>query len=108
VRRKVRVVIVNRHCEQALLALNPRMPVPSSRVIDLLRKQPAPPSSLALEVCRLQYAYGEPTSSNGNSVIVIIREGVAVTAMLRRAYNQPFTPEALRVDAIQSWAAVKP
>jgi len=96
-------MIVTRHCEKALVALGPRMPVPASVVLARLRAEPTPASSTALEVCRLQFAYGAADASNGDAVVVIIREGVAVTAMLRRSYNQPFTPASLRVDAVQSW-----
>jgi hypothetical protein len=96
-------MIVTRHCETALVSLGPRLPVSASAILARLRADPAPRSSLALEVCRLQYAIGEPDSSNGNSVIVIIRDGMAVTAMLRREWSQPFTPRALRVDAVRSW-----
>jgi len=96
-------MIVNRHCEKALVALNARMPVPASVILARLRETPAPSSSAALEVCRLQYALGSSSSSNGDAVVVIVREGAAITAMLRRSWCQPFTPKALRVEAVQSW-----
>ena len=38
--------------------------------------------------------------SNGNLVILIVREKRPVTIMFRRD-NQPFTPSALKVDAVR-------
>lgn len=40
--------------------------------------------------------------SNGELVILIIRESKPITIMFRRS-DQPFTPEALRVDEIKIW-----
>ena len=96
---------VNRHAEVTLIALTGKMPVPASVIIDRLRKMEAPAGSCALEVCRLQFARGDASTSNGDSVVVVIRNGAVVTAMLRRSWNQPFTPERLRVDEVASWAA---
>jgi hypothetical protein len=97
-------VKVHRHAEKALIAMGGRMPMPASAVIARLKDQPEPTSSsLALEVCRLQFAVGASSSSNGDSVVVIIRGGTVITAMLRRSWNQPFTPAALRVDEVSSW-----
>lgn len=57
--------------------------------------------SVAIEVHR----YPDPvldgeTGSNGDSVVVIAREGTVETVMLRRSWNQPFTRSALRVDRV--------
>lgn len=95
---------VSYHAEDALVALTQRMPVPASVIIARLRAEPAPDHSIALEVCRLQYAVGEPhIGSNGDSVVVIIRNGRVKTAMLRRSYNQSFDPAVLRVDEFRTW-----
>lgn len=96
---------VRAHAEAALVALGGRMPVPASVVIARLKAMPTPSSSVAIEVCRLQYAVGSSSSSNGDSVVVIVRHGVAWTAMLRRSWNQPFTPAALGVDGVTTWRA---
>jgi hypothetical protein len=94
---------VGPHAYSSLVALGPRMPVPASVVIARLKAMPASTRSIAIEVCRLQYAVGDSLSSNGDSVIVIARDGMARTAMLRRSWNQPFTAAALRVDEVQTW-----
>lgn len=96
-------MIVHRHAAKALVALTQRMPVPASVVIARLESTEAPDGSLAIEVCRLKFAVGNSTSSNGDSVVVIVRDGTVVTAMLRRSWNQPFNPAALRVDEVTSW-----
>lgn len=93
---------VHRHAEKSLVALTQRMPVPASVILARLREMPATSSSVAIEVCRLQYPVGDASSSNGDSVIVIARDGMVITAMLRRSW-QPFNPAALRVDEVQSW-----
>jgi hypothetical protein len=96
---------VRRHAEVALVALTQDMPVPASVILHHLRRMEAPPTSAALEVCRMTMAIGDRAreQSNGDQVVVIIREGVVVTAMLRRSWGQPFTPEALRVEAVMRW-----
>lgn len=100
---------VRRHAEDALVALGPIMPMPASVVLDRLRRTDPPTRSTALEVCRMTMSHGDQSedlhqrSSNGDSVVVIIRDGIAVTAMLRRTWNQPFDPAALRVDEVASW-----
>lgn len=91
---------VNRHAEVALVALSGKMPVPASVILSDLRKMDPPIGTAALEVCQMTMAHGAAGSSNGDSVVVIVRDGAAVTAMLRRSWNQPFTPEALRVDSV--------
>lgn len=93
-------MMVGRHAEVALVALAER--VPSSAILSQLRRTPAPTGSLALEVHRMTMCHGERDASNGDSVVVIVRDGEVVTAMLRRSW-QPFTPAALRVDEVQSW-----
>jgi len=42
----------------------------------------------------------EREESNGNYVILIVRNKLPVTVMYRRS-NQPFTPEALRVETLR-------
>jgi len=93
---------VRRHAEVALVALTQDMPVPASVILHHLRRMEAPPTSAALEVCRMTIAHGG-VESNGDMVVVIIRDGEVITAMLRRSWNQPFTPEALRVEAVMRW-----
>lgn len=92
---------VNRHAETSLVALGSRLPVPASTIIKQLRDMPEPTCSVAIEVARLHIAIGRSDASNGDVVLVIVRDGVAVTAMLRRSWNQPLTPAALRVDEIR-------
>ena len=97
-------MIVTRHAESMLIALGPRLPVPASVIIDRLRNTADPEKQVAIEVCRLQFAYGSSElGSNGDSVVVIVRNGEVITAMLRRSWAQQFTPEALRVQEVQSW-----
>jgi hypothetical protein len=98
-------VIVHAHAEKALIALTQRMPVPASVIIDRLKKMEAPTKSVALEVCRMTIAQGKRSTggSNGDSVLVIIREGKVITTMLRRSWDQSFSPSVLRVDEFQSW-----
>lgn len=97
-------MIVHRHAEKALVALTQKMPMPASVIIERLRAMEAPKVSVALEVCRMTMAHGRPhESSNGDSVLVIIRGGMAITAMLRRSWNQSFDPAVLRVDEFVSW-----
>ena len=89
---------VGKHARNSLVALTGDLPVPASVIIRRLERTIAPPQSIAIEVARLQLPLGTPDSSNGDQVIVIVRKGEVKTAMLRRSWNQPFTPEALRVD----------
>jgi hypothetical protein len=96
---------VRRHAEVTLVALTEKMPVPASVILSQLRQMQEPAGSCALEVCRMTMWHGDRVGSNGDSVVVIIREGEVVTAMLRRSWNQPFTTGALRVDEVRSWAA---
>ena len=93
---------MRRHAEVALVAMGSRMPVPASVIIERLKNEPAPKTSTAIEVCRLQFAVGTDRS-NGDSVVVIVRKGTVMTAMLRRSWSQPFDPKHLRVQQVQSW-----
>jgi hypothetical protein len=96
-------MIVNRHAEKALVSMGHRMPVPASVIIHRLKSEPAPSGSKAIEVCQLKSAVGHPDGSNGDTVVVVIRDARVITAMLRRSWNQPFTPESMRVDEIERW-----
>lgn len=58
-----------------------------------------PTGSWAVLVYRCDAFMCDPTLSNGDSVVAIIRDGRVVTLMYRRS-TQPFTPEALRVDDV--------
>lgn len=60
-----------------------------------------PTGSVAFQVAQLPFHVGTPwgSSSNGNELWAIVRDGDLVTMMLRRSV-QPKTPEALRVDKI--------
>jgi hypothetical protein len=99
---------VSPHAEMALIALGSRMPVPASVVIDRLRKMESPnyDNSFAIAVCKLQSAVGHPAQSNGDMVVVIIRRGGVITAMLRRS-SQPFSPDELDVDDAMWWSMEK-
>lgn len=44
--------------------------------------------------------YTDDCLSNGNLVILIVRNNFPVTIMFRRSWNQPLTPEALDVREI--------
>ena len=45
----------------------------------------------------------EREESNGNYVILIVRNQMPITVMFRRS-NQPFTPQALRVDTVRRYS----
>lgn len=97
---------VHRHAEKSMVALSGKLPVPASVLIARLRQMEAPVEDTALEVCRMTMAHGpvhEETGTNGDSLVVIIRGGNVLTAMLRRSWNQPFTPDALRVARVATW-----
>lgn len=90
------------HAEKSLVALTQRMTVPASVVIERLRQLPSPSEDIAIEVDKLKFAYGD-SGSNGDRVVVVVRSGRVVTAMLRRSWNQPFDPAAFRVERVESW-----
>ncbi len=96
---------INAHAERALVALTQKMPVPASVIIHRLKQMEAPKNSVAIEVCRMTMSRGfrDEGASNGDSVVVIIREGKVITTMLRRSWNQSFDPGVLRVDEFISW-----
>ena len=94
---------VHGHAAASLVAMTQRLPEPASVILARLRQMDPPAQDTAIEVARLQFPVGHPSSSNGDSVVVIVRGGVAKTAMLRRSWNQPFTPRALRVQEVMSW-----
>lgn len=95
---------VSPHAERSLIALTQKLPVPASVLLRRLRQTEAPLHSVALEICRLKFAHGVPhETSNGDSVVAIIRFGEVVTVMLRRSYNESFEPGILRVDEFVTW-----
>ena len=47
--------------------------------------------------------YVDDKSSNGDLVLLIVRNNFPVTIMLRRSWNQPLTKEALDVREIRFW-----
>ena len=99
-------MIVHRHAEVTLIALSAKLPRPASVYLQRLREMEAPEKDTAIELCQLEFAYGpvhEEFGTNGNSLRVIIRGGHVITAFLSRTWNQPPTPEALRVQEVQSW-----
>ena len=62
-------MLVHRHAEKALVALNGRLPEPASVYVARLRQMETEPNeSVALEVARLQYAHGhrETGGTNGS------------------------------------------
>lgn len=98
-------MLVHRHAEKALVALTQKLPEPASVILARLRAEPAPNTSVALEVCRMTMAHGDRGAggSNGDMVVAIIRDGIVITVMLRRSWNQAFDPETLRVERVASW-----
>lgn len=99
-------MIVHRHAEKSLVALGGKLPVPASVLIQRLREHPAPEKDTAIELCQLEFAYGpvhEATGTNGNSLVAIVRGGRVLTVFLRRTWNQPFTPDRMRVKECVSW-----
>lgn len=97
-------MLVHRHAEKALIALTQKMPVPASVVIERLKNEPAPAGDVAIVVCQMTMGHGRPfEGTNGDTVVVISRGGVAITAMLRRSWNQSFAADVLRVDEVVRW-----
>lgn len=103
-------MIVHRHAEKALVAMTQKMPVPASVVLAQLRAMPAlPPGRSRAMVMPLGRRLGEwsgdrnDRQSNGDTVVIIQRDEIAITAMLRRSWDQQFTPEVLRVDEVIEW-----
>ena len=105
---------VTRHAEEALVALTGRLPMPASVIVNRLRQMDPPAGSQALMVASIAMWAGDLNPkgdknqwpSNGDMVVVIVKEGAAITAMLRRSWNQPFTPAAFKppVDEVVRWA----
>ena len=101
-------MLVHRHAEKTLIALGAKTPVPASVMIQRLKEAPAPKNDTAIELCRLSFAHGpihQPTGTNGDQVVAVVRGGAVITVMLRRSWSQPFTPDALRVQEVTSWHA---
>ena len=75
----------------------------ASRILARLERLHGTSDDVAIDVATLpafRYADGTPSGSNGDTVVVIVRGGEVTTVMLRRSWNQPFTPEALGVDRV--------
>jgi hypothetical protein len=95
-------VYVNQHAEVRLRArlTDASAKDPAGEVIGLLEALPGEPGSVAI----LVREYGHPIylrdGSNGDQLVVIARGGEVHTVMLRRSWNQPFTPAALNVDKV--------
>lgn len=58
-----------------------------------------PTEDLAIYAARLSASRAVACGSNGQNVVVMVREGKVATVMLRRD-NQPATRAALRVDRV--------
>jgi hypothetical protein len=75
-------------------------------ILDRLEALAGTLDNVAIEVARFTEARHDPeTGSNGDQVVVIAVEGSVETVMLRRSWNQPFTPKALDVDRCISLVA---
>lgn len=59
--------------------------------------------AVAIEVARFDPPKRLSDGSNGDMLVVIVRDGSVETVMLRRSWNQPFTAEALGVDRTQTF-----
>lgn len=71
----------------------------AAKLVSLLERMTGEPGNVAIEVHRIPpHSHGERGSlAQGDQVIVIVRDGSVDTVMLRRSWNQPFTPAALSV-----------
>lgn len=96
---------VRTHAAASLIAMSRDMPISAKAIIQRLEAMPEQTKSAAIVVSRMTMARGQRSSggTNGDSLIVIVRDQTAVTAMLRRSWNQSFTPEILRVDEVIEW-----
>ena len=94
---------IHRHAEKALVAMNRKLPVPASVLLQRLRESDIT-EDVAIVVCRMTMSHGVRASggTNGDVVVAIAREGRVITVMLRRS-NQLFTPHVLRVDRVIEW-----
>lgn len=70
----------------------------ADRLIDALERIDGEPGNVAIEVATLPEVGYADDGSNGDRVVVIARDGSVETVMLRRSWNQPFTPAALSVQ----------
>lgn len=57
-------------------------------------------TAVVLDKLDIPIPYKSDTESNGDLVILIVRNHFPVTIMLRRSWNQPLTPKALDVREI--------
>lgn len=73
-------------------------------IADVLEARPGLAGHVAIEVAREPAYTAGKDGSNGDQVIVIARDGSVETVMLRRSWNQPFTPSALGVDTVERMA----
>jgi len=101
-------MLVHRHTEKSLVALGQKMPQPASVILARLRTEDIE-GAAALIVARLPESLGrwngrqDDKATNGDTLVVIARDNIAITAMLRRSWDQDFTPEVLRVDRVIDW-----
>jgi hypothetical protein len=96
-------MLVHRHAEKSLVALTQKLPVPASVIINTLQRAPEPTKKLAVTLS-LGQSHGVPfQGSNGDTLVLIIADGMTITAYLRRSV-QSFDPATLRVDHVITWA----
>jgi len=91
-------MLVSRHAKVRLFERLTAQP--ALRVIARLEAMAGTCDAVAIEVHRFAHRT-TADGSNGDAVVVIAREGTVETVMLRRSWNQPFTPSALGVDRIE-------
>lgn len=75
----------------------------AARIIAALERVNGEPDNAAIEVAVLPYVVYDNDGSNGDRVVVIARGGEVTTVMLRRSFDQPWTPEALSVDRVYAF-----
>jgi len=73
----------------------------TDRILGELERLYGDPDAVAIDVATLPTIQHDGSGSNGDTVVVIVRGGEVTTVMLRRSWNQPFTPEALNVDRVE-------
>lgn len=84
--------------DHARYRLEGRLGLPwADRLIAALERLAGEMGNVAIEVATLPEVGYADDGSNGDRVVVIARDGSVETVMLRRSWNQPFTPAALSV-----------